>query len=66
MSTSRIVKRKDQSDWTAISLKELKKYDVFTMFEPDGEQVGGEWVAVSDPTVNDMGVWGVVADERTN
>ena len=65
MSNLRIVKRKDGDNWTTIQLNELKVGDIFIMFDSPNDQVGGEWVAKSEPTLNG-GVWGISVNERTN
>lgn len=63
----RTIKRKDGDGWTLLDdLKELKSGDTFVMFDSPDQQVGGEWVAESEPYCNIDGVWGIVADERTN
>ena len=64
MNELRIVKRKDESEWTTIRLNELKSGDTFIMFDSPNEQVGGEWIAESDPAMNQSGVWGIAAKEH--
>jgi hypothetical protein len=65
MNELRIVKRKDESEWTPVKLNELKIGDTFIMFDSPDEQIGGEWVAMSEPTLDEItGVWGVVANEH--
>jgi hypothetical protein len=59
----RIVKRKKpDGEWSIITMSDLHQGDVFTLFESDtGEQVGGEWLALSEPRIID-GVVGVDAE----
>jgi hypothetical protein len=64
MNELRIVKRKDGSEWTTIRLNELKSGDTFIMFDSPNEQVGGEWLAESDPAMNQSGVWGIAAKQH--
>ena len=64
MNELRIVKRKDGSEWTTIRLNELKSGDIFIMFDSPNEQVGSEWIAESDPVMNQSGVWGIAAKEH--
>lgn len=64
MNELRIVKRKDGPEWTTVRLNELKTGDIFIMFDLPNEQVGGEWLAKADPTMNQSGVWGIEAKEH--
>ena len=64
MNELRIVKRKDGAEWTTIRLNELKSGDTFIMFDSPNEQVCGEWIAKADPTMNQSGVWGILAKEH--
>jgi hypothetical protein len=65
MSNFRKVERKNFNDrWEEIDFWELKKRDVFRLFEPTGEAVIGskgesEFVAISNAYENDVGAWTV-------
>lgn len=62
----RKVQRYKNGEWTDIEMEDLKKYDVFRMFEPSGEKVWRAnefkthtvFVAVSNAHESD-GIWGV-------
>lgn len=45
------------------SMKDLHAGDIFTMYEPDNEQVGNFWKAISEPAINSSGIWGINAEE---
>lgn len=48
--TLRTVKRLDGEAWTTIRMIELKKGDIFQLFEADGVLVGDRWLATEDAT----------------
>ena len=55
-------RKKPDGEWSIITMSDLHQGDVFTLFESDtGEQVGGEWLALSEPRIID-GVVGVDAE----
>jgi hypothetical protein len=58
--------------WVRCDFECLEKGDVFMLFEPNGKTVYGQgefeyenkFVAVSDPYLNDHGVWTIEADHN--
>lgn len=60
----RTVKKKQGDEWVTVWLADIAIGDIFIMFE-DETQIGGEWLAESDPTLYN-GVWGIVAKELNN
>lgn len=60
----RTIKKKQDDQWITVRLEDLVVGDIFVMFD-DEIQVGGEWLAESEPTLKD-GVWGIVAKEAND
>lgn len=44
----RNIKRLDDTVWTTVRMIDLKKDDIFQMFEQDNDQVGDTWIATDD------------------
>lgn len=64
MNNERIVLKKNNFTWQDINFSDLKDGDIFSLFEPSGEQVVGnngekEFIATSDAFLNDDGIWSV-------
>jgi len=57
----RTVKKKQGDEWIIVRLADVEVGDTFIMFDDD-IQVGGKWLAESNPSLKDS-VWGIVARE---
>lgn len=66
MTNLRTIKRKDGTGWTTVQLSELGMGDIFTMFESPDEQIGGEWIAMGNPSTDQSGTWGITANAHTD
>jgi len=63
----RTIKRLDGESWTVVRMIELKKGDIFKMFEMDNVIVGDLWIATTDayPDPKNEGLGAVQAEAYT-
>ena len=58
-----IIERFESGEWIEVDFEDLKKGDLFKMFNPDNgalyesDDNGSEFVAASDPYINDDGIF---------
>lgn len=66
MSDERIVERRNNTKWEKIIFPELRKNDIFRLFEPDnghiviGHNNSSVFIAETDSFVNEDGHWSIM------